>query len=262
MQADSTEAPLCEACGYNLTGLTGNVCPECGREFVLSQFEQSRIPWARPAAIGKSRAYWLTLAQVLLRPGAMAKRAGGDVARAVDDADAFRRAITWLVSISTALMFGIVFCVMAKRLWEAALLLAIGTPLTAFLTAIALTAAIECTRVYRVQFPENNLQYLSESLLCYGFAPLALLPISAPACYAYGVIRHGFAAGAAWAALGVAIPFFVSWISVVRLTRTLTGGSPQSIARVVLLVPLAWVIIAVLWCALAVLILSITTNLL
>src|SRR5436305_527420 len=82
MEADESLAPLCENCGYNLTGLTGNICPECGWAFVPGMHQRSRIPWAQRRAIGVQKAYWLTLWNILLRPAFIARSAGDNASRA------------------------------------------------------------------------------------------------------------------------------------------------------------------------------------
>jgi hypothetical protein len=54
MEPDPGLDPLCENCGYNLTGLAGHICPECGRPFYSNAPYVSRIPWARRRASGQS----------------------------------------------------------------------------------------------------------------------------------------------------------------------------------------------------------------
>jgi len=52
-----SDAPRCGRCGYNLTGSTGNRCPECGRLFV-----EAGIITSNMGAPGRRR--WLVIALV------------------------------------------------------------------------------------------------------------------------------------------------------------------------------------------------------
>ena len=42
LSASGQEAVVCVACGYNLTGLKGTRCPECGREYTLDELFASQ----------------------------------------------------------------------------------------------------------------------------------------------------------------------------------------------------------------------------
>lgn len=53
----------------------------------------------------------------------------------------------------------------------------------------------------------------------------------------------------------------VLWISLIRLTYAVTEGSMTSTARVIFLVPLAWVIVGVLWCAVLLILFAVCANL-
>lgn len=64
----------CLACGYNLRGLTGGRCPECGRVIDRHEHDGFRAPWVDRHRIGMLRAYWRTAALVTFRPGEFAGR--------------------------------------------------------------------------------------------------------------------------------------------------------------------------------------------
>lgn len=64
----------CLACGYNLRGLTGGRCPECGRVIDRHEHDGFRAPWVDRHRIGVLTAYWQTAALVTFRPGEFAGR--------------------------------------------------------------------------------------------------------------------------------------------------------------------------------------------
>ena len=72
-QALGTEH-YCLSCGYNLRGLAGGRCPECGRVIDRHEHEGFRAPWVERHRIGVLVAFWQTAALVTFRPGEFAGR--------------------------------------------------------------------------------------------------------------------------------------------------------------------------------------------
>lgn len=64
----------CLGCGYNLRGLTGARCPECGRAIDRQEHAGLDVPWAHRSRLGAWAAYWQTAALVTFRPGEFADR--------------------------------------------------------------------------------------------------------------------------------------------------------------------------------------------
>jgi len=58
---------FCPECGYSLRGLTSERCPECGLKLDFIESDQPLIPWERRREIGRMRAYWQTVFQVVFR---------------------------------------------------------------------------------------------------------------------------------------------------------------------------------------------------
>jgi hypothetical protein len=57
----------CPECGYSLRGLTSDRCPECGLRLDFIESDTPLIPWERRRALGRLRAYWQTVWQVMFR---------------------------------------------------------------------------------------------------------------------------------------------------------------------------------------------------
>jgi hypothetical protein len=66
--------PFCISCGYNLRGLAGGRCPECGRAIDRHEHEGCRAPWVERHRVGVLPAFWRTAALVTFRPGEFAAR--------------------------------------------------------------------------------------------------------------------------------------------------------------------------------------------
>ncbi len=78
---------FCQDCGYNLRGLTGARCPECGHSLETIRALESQIPWVYRKEQGWFRAYWRTVWLVMFRQ----RRFCEEMARPVsfDDAQRF-----------------------------------------------------------------------------------------------------------------------------------------------------------------------------
>ena len=72
--AGQEEEHFCLGCGYNLRGLTGVRCPECGRAIDRHELDGLNAPWVHRQRIGVFPAYWHTAALVTFRPGDFARR--------------------------------------------------------------------------------------------------------------------------------------------------------------------------------------------
>lgn len=88
---------FCQRCGYNLRGLTGNRCPECGGSLDGVRSLVPQIPWMYRKEIGWFRAYWRTVWFVMVRQA----RFCDEMARPVSfhDCQSFR----WVTLLSVAL---------------------------------------------------------------------------------------------------------------------------------------------------------------
>ena len=64
----------CLGCGYNLRGLAGIRCPECGRAIDRHEHAGLDAPWVHRQRLGPWAAYWQTAALVTFRPGEFAGR--------------------------------------------------------------------------------------------------------------------------------------------------------------------------------------------
>jgi len=79
---------FCQNCGYNLRGLTGDACPECGGSLAGVRSQVSQIPWVHRKQLGWWRAYWKTVFFVMFRQRQFAE----EMARPVSyrDSQSFR----------------------------------------------------------------------------------------------------------------------------------------------------------------------------
>ena len=71
---DTVAEHYCLDCGYNLRGLSGPRCPECGGAIDRHGQDGLRAPWVYRRRIGVLPAYWQTAALVTFRPGEFAAR--------------------------------------------------------------------------------------------------------------------------------------------------------------------------------------------
>lgn len=96
---------FCPTCGYNLRGLTGNRCPECGSDIEAYRQRGSLLPWVYRDRIGRPRAFWKTVWLVTFNN----RRFGMEMGRPVDEQHArqFRWALiahAYLAVLATTLL--------------------------------------------------------------------------------------------------------------------------------------------------------------
>ena len=57
----------CPVCGYDLSGLTSEKCPECGRVLDWEKLSHPQIPWIHRRTRGRFRAFWTTVWYVVFQ---------------------------------------------------------------------------------------------------------------------------------------------------------------------------------------------------
>lgn len=58
----------CPQCAYNVRGVVGEVCPECGTRIELERWRLSVIPWEDRHLRGRWRMFWRTVARMSFHP--------------------------------------------------------------------------------------------------------------------------------------------------------------------------------------------------
>src|SRR5438128_449501 len=99
-------ALLCPACGFDLRGTESDRCGECGLAIDREALRESGIPWAHRRKIGRVKAYWKTLWQILLDRRSLRHES----ARPQDmkDGRAFRRVTAGFVAMAFVGLFVVV----------------------------------------------------------------------------------------------------------------------------------------------------------
>src|SRR5438093_12950493 len=98
-QSETVNSLHCAGCGYDLRGLCGERCPECGLPFDPHDPPTARVPWLRRGAeLGACSAFWQTVWLALVHP----RRLAGQVEQYLDvDAQSARR-FRWICTLIAA----------------------------------------------------------------------------------------------------------------------------------------------------------------
>jgi len=235
---------FCPQCTYNLRGLTGSRCPECGREFDRAALTASLIPWTRRKAIGRFRAYWQTVWMVCQHGPRLVQEFAVPVS--YRDAQLFRwvtvlhaylpvLALTaWGYTLSRpGLRLGISVLDWAFRsVWYMAPLHA------AILVSLAAITGLPSYFFHPRGLPVEE-QNRAVALSYYAAGPLAWTPLAA--CLA--------ATCAQLASLVIIVPEVILWWwSLVALARHVMGYRPGRVVLVAVGLPLLWVLTVLLIC--------------
>jgi hypothetical protein len=256
MEADEGLPPLCENCGYNLTGLMGHICPECGRPFNSNAPYISRIPWARRHEIGRCRAYFFTVIELLFRPATFVRESMGGSSRAVADSESFRAVTLWIAAVSGGLgLAGIISSVLPERPLAVFLVL---SPVMMLFCWTYLLIASQVVQDIRLFSRDNVPRPMGRVMLRYTCGALALTPLvmlglnlllrlqswSFSLSNQSGITFLFFFLLAA-----LALPLFW-WLVAYRIASGITGGAVQTLVEMLFFVPLGWGVVSFFWCIL------------
>ncbi len=200
----------CPDCGYSLRGLTSDRCPECGLRLDFIESAVSLIPWERRREIGRFRAYWRTVLQVMFRAKTFSRAVFQPVSYA--DAQSFRW--TTISHAAVPIMLGPLACHLAGADFLADAADDYGLWFVLLLHACVLLGLVAFTGLpsyfFHPRYLPVDLQDRALALSYYASAPLA------------------------WTALGVSL--IVTGLALYDVRRTVD----------LLLVVLGWIFVSVL----------------
>lgn len=236
---------FCPACGYNLRGLTGRRCPECGKVIDYAHAKDSLIPWVKREDIGGWRAYLLTLRLVMFRQ----REFSAEMARDVDEREAQRFRWAMLVAgylpIAALLTYLNFFAPWMRATppfgWLAYKLPQDLRPTVAdpYWLAFVSYAGLPLTLVLASKIPSNFFQIrdLSDearsrasALTCYALGPLGLFGLPAVCIFAGSLNQFDGLLPLGLLLFGLITPFMlltVWWLDAIHLARKLTPHLPR-----------------------------------
>lgn len=245
---------LCQQCGYDLRGLTGENCPECGRSLAGVRALTSQLPWQHRQEIGVWRAYWQTVNLAMFRQA----RFCDELARPVDYAAAQSFRLVTIAHVLAPLAAALAIMLLLyggdfRRAWglHGSLWLgpgAIAMWLHAVLFLLAATGLPSyffhprgCT--IEQQNRALALSYYACGPLAVSAAPMAMLvstsPFSAITVSELFVRLLGIL-------LGMAL-FAVWWLDLLHLMRRLIPRQPRRAWLLAACLPTFWLLAAIAW---------------
>jgi len=251
---------FCQRCGYNLRGLTGNRCPECGGSLDGVRSLVPQIPWMYRKEIGWFRAYWRTVWFVMVRQA----RFCDEMARPVSYSDC--QSFRWVTLLSVALpsLFPPLVLYLTSKpqpfrfsddlvsaSYEA---IAVGWPLVppylCWLLFLAAATGVPSYFFHPREVPVQQ-QNRAVALSYYASGPLVFLAVPLLTCTA-GILTGRITVvplSMALAVLTVTLPIGAItpwWFDLIHLARRLVPQRPQRAVYLAVGVPILWGLLAIL----------------
>jgi len=243
---------FCQRCGYNLRGLTGNRCPECGGSLDGVRSLVPQIPWMYRKELGWWRAYWRTIRFVMFRQAQFCD----EMARPVNfrDSQSFRWLTVLLVSITSALPLGVSYLTTRVESYNSfvSTAAAAGWPLLIFyfcwLLFLSAATGVPSYFFHPREVPVQQ-QNRAIALSYYACGPLAFLVIPLLTCTSAiltstakdPTVSMLFIVLTLTLPIGAIAPW---WLDLIHLARRLVPQKPSRAVAVAVFVPLLWLLLA------------------
>jgi len=253
---------FCEGCSYSLVGLTGDRCPECGREFEPKQLPFTRVPWLHRRRLGRVRAYVKTVGFVCLRPRRFAEELCRPVRISGNDARSFRLVTLWLATAGVVVAMLVVPLTAAQWMFtRGGTFATMPIRLAAYLALLPLVWGLGFHLAVRMAtdmplFIWKGLPSVSPTELSpihqYACAPLAFFPVLAVTLGGAGYVMAMSPFPIDFTLLGIAMSvvggvlFVWLWAVALVFLRVSTGAGTRRVLALALYLPVHWVMMSFL----------------
>lgn len=248
---------FCQTCGYNLRGLTGNRCPECGGSLDGVRSLTPQIPWMYRKELGWWRAYWRTIKFVMFRQAQFCD----EMARPVSfrDSQAFRWHTVGFIGIPSVFPLVAAYVIVTGHpspfvrdpLGQAVVA---GWPLAIFyfcwLLFLAAATGVPSYFFHPRDIPVQQ-QNRAVALSYYACGPLVFLAVPLLTCAAAiftstlkdNLVPLFFIVLTFTLPVGALVPW---WFDLIHLARRLVPQKPSRAVAVAVYVPLLWLLLALI----------------